>query len=843
MNVIVYPHTHWDREWYRPFQEFRLRLVDVLDQAINQIKNNTLVEFYLDGQTIALEDYLEIYPNRKEEIVELLKNSKLFIGPWYVLADEFLVSGESLIRNLLIGIKESKALGCSEFVGYMPDAFGHNSEIPRILSSCNIDNAIVWRGVGNHKSEFIWKSKDGSSVFTTYLTEGYYQDILNQPYSIEEKAKKIAIFLNKIKERAATDYILLPAGADHLAVAPDFNNQIIDINEHIHDYTLHPDSIFHYQNFVKNKNPIPEEIEGELRDNSRSAILPGTLSARLYLKRANARSTWKLNKLAEPLQAHLEYAGLISNRRNELNYIWKLLLQNHPHDSICGCSVDEVHDEMMSRFKQVDQLSEGLTGRCLHELTHRIKKGNIVLYNASDSTFNGVVKVKTTEKLPENLLSQYLGSNKEFPQEILFDIQRIPVKEDVKEHHEHLIWVEDLLPHSITILNSESRYKKHPTIVETGPRFIKNSRIMLRVSDSGVLTLSDSDSGKEFYNLHILQDFADKGDTYNFCPIQNDQPREGILLRTEVIENGNLRGILRLYYEMEIPESLDKDERFRSMVAMTHLVIVDVIVHADSRRVEFKTMWENFSRDHTLQVKFRFSEKIYRTVAENTFGLIERTFNPDYSLSSHMPAPKGKELKTNTAPMQRFVWANGLGVIAEGLPEYGVDENDLYITLLRSVGKLSRETLGTREPAAGPPLYVPGAQCLGVQRVKYAICATDKPEELFMEADQFMRGIITEAGVAQDDLKEQEIPRNLINLDNPHIYSYAVKPPINGVQQGIIVRLMNISDTDQTLKISSDQEYLRITETNSLEEPITQQKSINEEIYFKPYELKTLMIS
>ncbi|OGI16689.1 MAG: hypothetical protein A2287_03940 [Candidatus Melainabacteria bacterium RIFOXYA12_FULL_32_12] len=842
MDVIVYAHIHWDREWYRPFQEFRLRLIDVLDGVIEQLLNNTLTDFYLDGQVIAIEDYLEVHPYRKQEIIELIKNKKLKIGPWYVLADEFLVSGESLIRNLLIGINESRDLGGSDFVGYLPDAFGHISDIPRILASFGIENTVVWRGVGNHKSEFVWKSKDGSSVFATHLIEGYYQDILNQPYSIEEKTKKIGQFLNKIREHNLTDYILLPAGADHLAVAPNFVGQIDEINKHIHNYTLRPDSLINYINLVKNKNPQLETVEGELRDNSRNPILSGTFSSRLYLKKANARSTWKLNKLAEPLQAHLEQAGLSPSRKNELEYVWKMLLKNHPHDSICGCSVDEVHDEMMSRFTQVDQVSDGLIGRCFHELAHRVKKGNIIIYNSSDHAFNGVIKVKTTEKLPENLMSQYLGETKGFPKEVLFDTQRIPVKEDIKDHNEHLIWVEDILPHSINIIDSSYKYKKHPTIVETGPRFIKNSRIMLRVNDIGVLTLSDSDSGKEFYNLHILQDYADKGDTYNFCPIPNDQPREGILVRTEVVENGNLRGVLRLFYEIEIPESLDKDERFRSMVALTHIMVVDVIVHADSRRVEFKAMWENFSRDHTLQVKFRFSDKVYKTIAENNFGLIERTFNPDYSLSASMPAEKGQELKTNTAPMQRFVWANGLGVITEGLPEYGVDGNDLYITLLRSVGKLSRESLGTRNLAAGPPLDTPGAQCLGVQRLRYAICATEKPEELFMEADQFMRSILTETGVAQDNSKEQEIPHNLLNLDNPNIYTYALKLPHDNKQKGLVVRLMNISDIEQNIKIKSDQGFFSIVEVNSLEEHIAQQASIDEEIQFKPYELKTLLL-
>jgi len=840
MDVILYAHTHWDREWYRPFQEFRLRLIEVVNDILAQLESAKLNCFYLDGQTIILDDYLEIYPDKKQLILELIKNKRLQIGPWYILADEFLVSGESLIRNLLIGIKTAKEYGCTEFTGYMPDSFGHNAWIPAILKSFNIDSAVVWRGAGEQKTEFLWASPDGSAVFTIYLAEGYFQDILNQTFSVKEKARKIGKFLNKIKEFSLTDTILLPSGGDHLGIANNLNIQIEEINNHINNYTIKQDSIVNYINNVKAKNAELKEIKGELRDNSRNFILPGVYSSRLYLKKHNIKAQWKLSKLAEPLQAHLEFAGLLPERKKELEYAWKLLMKNHPHDSICGCSVDEVHDEMMTRFQELEQLTDGIIGRCFYALSGMVKKGDIIAYNSTDHAFTGVIKVKTTESLPEKIKSQYLCSDNKFPQEVLFNTQRAPYQEDIREHKDYLIWVEDLPPHSITIIDEDYEYKKHPTIVETTQKYIKNSLITLKVNNNGVLTLSDSDSGKDFYNLHILHDLADRGDSYNFCPLKNDHPIEGILVRTEVLEDGELRGKLRLFYELEIPESLDKDEKSRSIVALTHIVIVDIIVHADSRRVEFKTSWENYSRDHVLQLKFRFSDKIYKAISEDTFGLIERNFDPDYSLSGSMPAEKDKELKTNTAPMQRFVWANGLGIITEGLTEYGVDDNDLYITLLKAVGKLSRGAIDTRGTPAGPPLDIPGAQGLGKNYVRYALCVTDTPEKLFMEADQFMMGILTETGFSQNS-KSKKIPKNLLNYDNPHIYTYAVKLPENNIK-GVITRLMNLSGEDQEITITSDQDFKFITEVNSLENPLSESVNIKNKIRFKPYELKSFRL-
>jgi len=396
VEVITFRHTHWDREWYKPFQDFRIRLIDVMNQIIEELQKGSLEYFYLDGQTVVLEDYFEIYPEKEPIIRDFIKNKRLFVGPWYVLADEFLVSGESLIRNLLIGITQAKKYSAKDFFGYLPDSFGHNSEIPRILASFNIKNALVWRGVGNKKSEFIWESGDSSSVLATYLTEGYF---INENF--EE-------FIEKIKEHSVSDKILLPVGGDHIFVKGP------SCNKNVYEY---------FKNLEKFRDKL-ETVKGELRDNSRNPILPGTLSTRMYLKQHNAVSTWKLSRIAEPLQAFLG-TNLDKKRKNELDYAWKLLLKNHPHDSICGCSVDEVHEENVSRFKQVDQICNALIERCMP--VENKDTGNVVVYNLSNYPFTGVVKIKQDV----------------FPREILLDIKRAPMSEDMQEVKEHLVYVED----------------------------------------------------------------------------------------------------------------------------------------------------------------------------------------------------------------------------------------------------------------------------------------------------------------------------------------------------------------------------------------------------------------
>lgn len=707
MEVIVLPHTHWDREWYRTYQDFRIRLIDVMDKLITDLESGRLEYFYLDGQSIILEDYFEIYPEKRETIEKLIMDKKLFIGPWYVLADEFLVTGESLMRNIQIGMAQAKAYGCVDLFGYLPDSFGHNSEMPRILSSFGLKNAVLWRGTGERKSEFIWESNDGSSVLVTYLTEGYFIT-----GDFDES-------IEKIKKYSISNKVLLPVGGDHIYLtAPQTESKIFD----------------YFSNLEKFRPEI-ETVKGELRDNTRNPILPGTLSTRNYLKQHNARSTWRLSRLAEPMNV---FSG--KDRKRELDYAWKLLLKNHPHDSICGCSIDEVHQENVSRYKQVDQISSALIERCLP-----LEKQNnsIVVYNMGNYAYSGVVKLK----------------QEVFARRLILDTGKAPMSEDIQEVKEELAYVENIPAFSVRTISPA----KPPKPMEIT---------------------------QEIIDSHVITDRRDVGDSYNYCPVKGDKPEYARLLKKEVIEQSEYRNIVRVHYWLNAD------------------ITTNIITTAGSRRVEFITSWENTAKDHIIQVKFELPEKIYETISENTFGLIKRSFDPDYRIEDHMPAAKGVELKTNSAPLQRFVYAQGLGVITEGLHEYVVSGNTLLITLLRSTEKLSKVTLGTRNFPAGPPLDTPGAQCLGRQTARYAICRPNSPEELFKEADEFMGCTLAEYGSVEDE--------DFLCINNPDIVVYGVQYPENG--KGIIVRAFNLSGTARSVSLKS------------------------EIVEFKPYELKTLWL-
>src|SRR6266567_6422145 len=176
-TVAIVPHTHWDREWYRSFQAFRLRLVDVLDRLLPEMEADpSYAHFLLDGQMAAVDDYLELRPAAEPMLRRLAGAGRVAVGPWYILMDEFLVSGETIVRNLQLGMERAAAFGGHMPVGYLPDMFGHIAQMPQLLRQAGLEHTVVWRGVpsGVDRDAFWWSSPDGSTVRAQYLwPEGY----------------------------------------------------------------------------------------------------------------------------------------------------------------------------------------------------------------------------------------------------------------------------------------------------------------------------------------------------------------------------------------------------------------------------------------------------------------------------------------------------------------------------------------------------------------------------------------------------------------------------------------------------------------------------------------------
>src|SRR5688500_11059962 len=148
LTVHVVSHTHWDREWYHPAGRFRQRLVELIDELLDDPPTDGS-SFLLDGQTVVLEDYLEVRPERASELATALRDGQLEAGPWFVLADELMPSGEALVRNLLAGQRTMRALrGQPPPVLYCPDSFGHPAALPELARGFGCTTILLWRGFG-----------------------------------------------------------------------------------------------------------------------------------------------------------------------------------------------------------------------------------------------------------------------------------------------------------------------------------------------------------------------------------------------------------------------------------------------------------------------------------------------------------------------------------------------------------------------------------------------------------------------------------------------------------------------------------------------------------------------
>ena len=668
-QVIAYLHTHWDREWYREFEVFRMRLLRVFDNVLELLSKNKIPCFYFDGQVSALEDYLEMRPEKEELIYSLIRHKRLFIGPFYCLTDEFLTDKTCFNKNLEIGLKIAQKYGCQDFIGYLPDTFGHSKNVVDILMDYGIDKCVVWRGCGDFPSEFSWCGID-----TVNLVRGYFQDVFSLSVSIEEKAQILKKNLDLIAEKSK-NCILFPIGADHLGIETDIADQIEAVNEILKsDYNIRLGSPFDYFKRVENnfKNFIWDD---ELRDNSKTFVLQGCYSSRLDLKRENIECTYLLDLASRFVrqQKEIKYDTL-------LEYAYKLLIKNQAHDSICGCSVDDVHNENIIRYKKIKQIANTIIDELKFQNHFNEKK----ILNLSDKPFSGIVEFKSSQKFEGY---DIINTEKGFDKYLLTDTQRIPVTEDYTNIYTYLAEVENVESNEIEYLMPAVKR----TDLKVSKESIENSHINLTIKDNQVYV-----NGLRF----TLVDFVDYGDSYNFGPKADDYGTEFNVMRTKVILNTQNRAAIKIDYE-----------------GTWDVIPLIVTLDKNSPYLHFKFDWVNTQKNHLLCAKFELKEPIKEVFSEDMNILIKRNFEPDYDIRKNLPTTRGIEAKTNTAPMQRGLLidenGNNLGVVTKGLTQYEVFQNNLNIPILRATGVISNPQNTARSTPAGPPLEVESLQQIG----------------------------------------------------------------------------------------------------------------------------------
>ncbi len=715
-QVYAYLHTHWDREWYRDKEDFNVRFLKVFDIVLDELKSGNAPFFYLDGQVVALLDYLKYRKERLQEILYFIKNKNLAIGPYFASADSYLVNFCSMLKNLDIGMKISSDFYQKEFIGYMSDIFGVSKSAFRALNLKNIDKALIWRGVNpvliKNNCNFI---KD--NIKTTWLVQGYFNDFIHN-----NNVEGLSKYLDKISKYSPS-CLLLPIGADHLGMLQNANDKINDINKKLENYEIILSSPFEYFSKVDYENKKAPE---EFLDNSNTYILNGVYSARVYQKIKNAKIQNKLSRIAEPLDFYLG-----QKYQKNIEFAYKTLIKNHAHDGIYGCSTDSVHRALDARFEKCDNLLSSIINNIKGDFKkeHGINgaiKNKAGLFNLSNKNNIKVIKIITPYKI-EN--AQILDKKRAFEDSLLYDIYSIPVTEDIKTLYLQAVEISSNQRMSFNTV----KIKKPEKNVKITLKSIENNKIKLEIKNKKIYITNF----KQTFELKFT-DIADEGDSYNFSP--KGKYKKIDILKTEIEYDGQIQSCLKIYFSG---------------------FVLRVILDNHCEFLKFTAEIKNRKKNHKLQAVLLLNNNISKTISDDAWGIIERKIDYNYNVQNFMPVKRPYELKTNIYPMQNFVCANDAIIMTKGLNEYEIYKNELRVCLLRAIGTISNPKNKVRAIPAGPDLECLEAQCIRDVETDFAV-AFGNYKKAYNLLDEFYENYIALEGqyAKEINIKFDEIPNN-----------------------------------------------------------------------------------
>jgi len=800
VKAYLVSHTHWDREWYRTFESFRARLVDTIDRVLELVAQDPGYRFLLDGQTIVLEDYLALRPERRKDLEAAVRAGRIAIGPWYVQPDSLLPSGEAHVRNLIEGRRVGAAFGPVSTVAYTPDSFGHPAQYPQLFAGFGLRAFVYWRGnpseLAELPPEYRWQSGDGSSVVACHLGGGYFNagNVARDP---DTAASKIAHQAQTLAERTRQERVLLMNGFDHAAPCPDTAAIAHAIAERT-GWEIERAVVDDFVDGIAAELPV---FQGELVGGCAGPLLPGVWSSRLDLKLRNRTCETSLERLAEPFAA-LGFLHGAPDERPSLREAWRELLRNQAHDSIGGCSLDRVHAQMQTRYDTCEELARETTLRALERLSgHGVARVTpsgdaieLAVWNPSAFPRAGVVRF-ALDPWPSR---QADASGPFFHRWLLppraeagFRADGLPARVVAGNPDGRFLIAPGSEARDLELVVGEvpafgwrrvrlESAEAAPDAIDAG-REIACGDVGVRAADDG--TLSVRLGSRVWEGLCALEDEGDRGDSYDADPVPG---AEATLESVSVERRRHASGIEELCVErvLRVPARLDSGRERRTGELARLSVAIRARVAPGEPGVALRVRLENAAEDHRLRLLFPTGAPCAEFLAATTFdAALRSTARPDATGWIHPPPA--------TFPQQGFVCANGLVVVAPGLPEAEVRaDGTIALTCLRAVGWLSRHDLRTRPGPAGPQLPVPGAQLPGALEAELHL----------LEADDVQR--------VAADAREAEIPLQavtiggtplaregvaLVALEPRTLVLSALKPAEHG--DGIVLRVLNPGDS------------------------------------------------
>jgi mannosylglycerate hydrolase len=719
-TVHVVPHTHWDREWFFTSSRAKVYMMKDLKDVIDNLEHNIGFDrFILDGQTSLIEDYLNWRPQDLNKVRQLVKDKKLLIGPWYTQTDQFLPSGESIIRNLLYGMRYADNLGGHMKVAYVPDSFGQESSLPQIYRSLGFKKAMLWRGFSDEKtpkSEFVWCGEDGSTINVYRMACGYFIGGLIDETKLD-KIMEEEPFATVVKQ-ATTDQILYPQGSDMAPARNNLPEVIKKFNKANSDYKFRISSIEEYIDAVDNERSNLDTVSGEYNIGKNMRVHKSIYSSRSDLKKMNTLLQDYLANILDPILVIGEHFNLEYPRKT-VEEIWKMMFENAAHDSMGNCVSDNVNEDIYFRYKQVRDIATSLVDMTLREISTRIKNSDdnpisITIFNTLPSKRSDVIEEYLYTPSKDFKLRDYQGNNVNFVVESITDKTEEVKGATIQLNPGEKIYQPNKVYQVKAIIDAKNippmGYKQFYLIPNTGKseevtisddKIIENEFFKVDLQNDGTFNITDKRNNYVFYKQGMLEENGDDGDSYNYSPAKADLIVYSLNQDfTYETRKSSLKNEIIINYIFKVPKDLtsrkEKKLNAKLPVKLTislrkHSQIIDYNVQIDNRFVD----------DHRLCIDFDTGLIAENSIDDIQFGSIRRPFELTDELKAWQEHPEEwQEKPISINPVQTFTSLSNenttFAVIPQGVREYediGKNHSTIRLTIFRTYGKLGKSDL------------------------------------------------------------------------------------------------------------------------------------------------------
>ena len=695
-ELCIVSHTHWDREWYLSHAKHNYRLVKFFDALIDAMeKDEKFRYFHLDGQIVIIEDYLAVRPEMEAKVRKFIAEGRWEIGPFYILQDEYLINGESSVRNALYGMQVCEKYGKPAMIGYFPDAFGNVSQVPQLLQGFGMNNAFFGRGITltaadnqifktpKRFSEITWRGADGSEVVGVQFVQ-WYHNCMELPAEEEALKQRLDGLYPDLVECSKTPYLLGFNGCDHQPAQANIGEVIATANK-VCDFKVSHTTL---EQYIEKVLPYKDDFyvyEGEIagQNGNGYGTLINTASARTDIKVMSNRAEHMLQTVAEPLSVMAMLNGLTYDS-DILNFAHKKLLKSFPHDSICSCSCDEVNDKVKLRLSEAYDTAAYLSEDLKKELaailqTNKQDGACIVVFNTAATASNGIVRItmefdeKDLPKNPAlfdekgNRIKAHFSTPKQVKKfKLPYDSFRV-VYDTYEMQVEFLAAISNgLSAKTFYVKDAVEETSSGLTATET---YCENAYFRLQFNKDGTFALLNKKNNAVYDNQNRFEITPDCGNEYDFKPNGDTCILNRDSAQVTLVEKDAFKAV----YAIEV-----NGEGMEICSTLT--------AYADKKEIHFNTKVKNHLKNTRLRVTFASNPNAEHVYAEGQFDLIRRNIQPAASWQN----------PDNSQRMNSFFVVGkdegeGLLIATKGLYEYEVyrdGKNTMGVTLLRAVGEM-----------------------------------------------------------------------------------------------------------------------------------------------------------